>query len=42
MVENDFFTVPTVDNGLATQNGKHPFQLAQTHERFRTRFSAEN
>ena len=25
MVENDFFTVPTVDNGPATRNGEHSF-----------------
>ena len=42
MVENDFFTVPTVDDGPATQNGKQLFQLARTHEKYRARFSAEN
>ena len=42
MVENDFFTVPMVDDGPATRNGEQSFQLARTHERYRARFSAEN
>ena len=42
MVENDFFTVSKVDNGLATRNGEHSFQVTQTHERYKARFSVEN
>ena len=42
MVKNDFFTVPTADNGPTTKNGEHSFQLARRHEDFRTMFRAEN
>ena len=42
MIKSDFFTVPTVDNGPATRNGEHLFKLAQTHEQYKARFSAEN
>ena len=42
MVQNDFFTVLTVEDGPATRNREHLFQLAQTHEQYKARFSAEN